>query len=51
MVGGKAAPNMAAAQAAVAGAIPGAEHRVLEGETHQVSAGAIAAQARDFFHG
>jgi pimeloyl-ACP methyl ester carboxylesterase len=49
MVGGKAAPAMTTAQETVARAIPGAEHRVLEGETHQVSAGAIAAQARDFF--
>jgi pimeloyl-ACP methyl ester carboxylesterase len=51
MVGGKAAPAMVRAQETVAGAVPGAEHRVLEGETHQVSTRAIAAEARDFFRG
>jgi pimeloyl-ACP methyl ester carboxylesterase len=51
MVGGKAAPAMADAQSTVARSIRGAEHRVLDGETHQVSARAIAAQARDFFRG
>ena len=49
MVGGKAAPNMVKAQETVARSIPGAEHRVLDGETHQVSARAIATQARQFF--
>jgi pimeloyl-ACP methyl ester carboxylesterase len=49
MVGGKAAPAMADAQATIARSIPGSEHRVLQGETHQVSARAIAAQLREFF--
>jgi pimeloyl-ACP methyl ester carboxylesterase len=49
LVGGKAAPAMVAAQEAVAAAVPGAEHAVLEGQTHQVSARAIAQQARDYF--
>jgi pimeloyl-ACP methyl ester carboxylesterase len=49
LVGGKAAPAMVTAQGAIAAAVPGAEHRVLEGQTHQVSAAAIAAEARDFF--
>jgi pimeloyl-ACP methyl ester carboxylesterase len=46
---GKAAAPMAEGQKAVAGTIPGSEHRVLDGQTHQVSAAAIATQLRDFF--
>lgn len=49
LVGGKAAPAMVAAQGSIAAAVPGAEHRVLQGQTHQVSAKAIAGEARDFF--
>ncbi len=49
MVGGKACASMTDAQAAVAAAIPGSEHRVLEGQTHQVSPTVIAAQLREFF--
>ncbi len=49
MVGGKAGAAMMDAQAAVAAAIPGSEHRVLEGQTHQVSPAVIAAQLREFF--
>jgi pimeloyl-ACP methyl ester carboxylesterase len=48
MVGGKAAAPMADAQARIAAAIPGARLEVLEGQTHQVSAGAIAAHLRGF---
>ncbi len=49
MVGGKAAAAMTDAHAAVAAAIPGSEHRVLEGQTHQVSPAVMAAQLREFF--
>ena len=49
MVGGKAANPMIEGQKAIAGAIPGSEHRVLDGQTHQVSAAAIATQLRDYF--
>lgn len=49
MVGGKAAAPMADAQARVAAAIPGARLEVLEKQTHQVSASAIASAVRGFF--
>lgn len=49
MVGGKAAAVMAAAQSDIAGSIPGAEHRVLAGQTHQVSEKAVAPQLVEFF--
>ena len=49
MVGGKAASPMVEAQTAIAAAIPDSEHLVLEGQTHQVSATAIAAHLRTFF--
>ena len=49
MVGGKAAAPMADAQARIAAAIPGARREVLEGQTHQVSAAAIASAVRGFF--
>ncbi|MDP9889845.1 alpha/beta fold hydrolase [Pseudarthrobacter enclensis] len=49
MVGGKAGAPMAQGQRAIAGAIAGSEYRVLDGQTHQVSAAAIATQLRGFF--
>lgn len=49
MVGGKAAPAMTSAQATTAAAIPQALHRTLEGQTHQVSDAAMAAELRGFF--
>ena len=48
-VGGKAKPNMVAAQNAVHAAIAGSELRVLPGQTHQVSNDAILPLAREFF--
>ena len=47
--GGKAKPNMVAAQNAVHAAIAGSELRVLPGQTHQVSNEAIEPVAREFF--
>jgi pimeloyl-ACP methyl ester carboxylesterase len=49
MVGGKAATAMATAQAATAEAIPKAVQRTLQGQTHQVSDTAMAAELRGFF--
>jgi pimeloyl-ACP methyl ester carboxylesterase len=49
LAGGKAAKPMADAQAALAAAIPGSEHRILDGQTHQVAAAAIAPQLKNFF--
>lgn len=49
IVGGKAAPSMAAAQTSAAEANPQAEHHTLEGQTHQVSDAAMAAELRGFF--
>ena len=49
MVGGKAAPAMTSAQTTTAAAIPQALHHTLEGQTHQVSDAAIAAELRGFF--
>jgi pimeloyl-ACP methyl ester carboxylesterase len=49
LVGGKAATPMADAQAAIAAAIPGSTHRVLDGQTHQVAATAIAPHLQEFF--
>ncbi|MGO4187390.1 alpha/beta fold hydrolase [Pseudarthrobacter sp. TAF60_1] len=49
MVGGKAAPAMTSAQTTTAAAIPQALHRTLEGQTHQVSDAAMAAELRGFF--
>lgn len=49
MVGGKAAAVMAAAQTEIAESIPGAQHRVLDGQTHQVSEKAVAPQLIEFF--
>ena len=39
--GSKAAPEMSKANAAIAAAIPGAEHRILEGQTHNVTPAAL----------
>ncbi len=47
--GGKAKPNMVAAQNAVHAAIAGSELRILPGQTHQVSNEAIVPVAREFF--
>jgi pimeloyl-ACP methyl ester carboxylesterase len=41
LCGSKAAPEMRAAQQKVAAAIPGAEHAVLAGQSHQVSPAAL----------
>jgi pimeloyl-ACP methyl ester carboxylesterase len=49
MGGSKAKPNMAAAVAAVARAVPGARHKTLEGQTHQVKDAAIAPVVIEFF--
>jgi pimeloyl-ACP methyl ester carboxylesterase len=48
-IGGKAKPNMVAAQDAVHAAISGSELRVLPGQTHQVSNDAIVPLAKEFF--
>jgi len=48
LCGSKAAPEMLAAQERIAAAIPGAEHAVLPGQTHQVSPAALAPQFRAF---
>jgi hypothetical protein len=40
---------MVAGNTRVADAIPGAERRVLEGQTHNVSPAALAPVLRDFF--
>jgi pimeloyl-ACP methyl ester carboxylesterase len=48
-VGGKAKPNMVAAENAVQASIPGSELRVLPGQTHQVSDAAILPLVREFF--
>jgi pimeloyl-ACP methyl ester carboxylesterase len=49
MVGGKAAPAMAAAQTTTANAIPHSVHHTLQGQTHQVSDTAMATELRGFF--
>ncbi|OUM42682.1 alpha/beta fold hydrolase [Arthrobacter sedimenti] len=49
MVGGKAASVMAAAQRTIAEAIPGAQHRILDGQTHQVSEKAVSPELIEFF--
>ena len=51
LCGGKAAPEMLAAQEEVAAAIPGAEHAVLPGQTHQVSPAALKPQILRFLLG
>lgn len=47
--GGKAKPNMVAAQQAVHAAIAGSALRMLPGQTHQVSNDAIVPLAKEFF--
>lgn len=47
-LGGKAKPNMVAAEKAVHAAIPGSDLRVLPGQTHQVSNDAILPLVREF---
>jgi len=51
LCGGKSPTAMRAAQEAVAGAIPGSEHRILPGQTHQVAATALAPVVAEFFGG
>jgi len=51
LCGGKSPENMKAAQQTVAATIPGAEHRILPGQTHQVSASALAPVLAEFFTG
>jgi pimeloyl-ACP methyl ester carboxylesterase len=51
LCGGKAAPAMLATQQEVAAAIPGAEHAVLAGQTHQVSPAALRPQFLRFLLG
>ncbi|MDH6181505.1 pimeloyl-ACP methyl ester carboxylesterase [Microbacteriaceae bacterium SG_E_30_P1] len=48
LCGSKAAPEMLAAQEKVAASIPGAEHAVLDGQTHQVSPAALRPQILRF---
>jgi pimeloyl-ACP methyl ester carboxylesterase len=48
LVGGKAKPDMVAAEREVADAIPGAQHRVLEGQTHQVDPVVLGRAVDDF---
>ena len=47
--GGKAAKEMVAGNTLVAATIPGAQSRVLAGQTHQVTPSALAPVVRDFF--
>ncbi|MEO8262249.1 MAG: alpha/beta hydrolase [Pseudolysinimonas sp.] len=47
--GSKAAKEMVAGNARVAAAIPGAERRILDGQTHQVTPAALAPVLREFF--
>jgi len=49
--GSKGAPEMRAAQERIAAAIPGAEHAVLAGQTHQVSPAALKPQFLRFLLG
>lgn len=49
MLGGKAAPAMAAAQTTTANALPHAERNILEGQSHQVSATVMGTELRNFF--
>jgi hypothetical protein len=51
LCGSKGAREMLAAQEAVAAAIPGAEHAVLDGQTHQVSPAALRPHLLRFFLG
>jgi pimeloyl-ACP methyl ester carboxylesterase len=47
--GSKAAKEMAAGNTKVADSIPGAERRVLEGQTHNVTPAALAPVVEEFF--
>jgi pimeloyl-ACP methyl ester carboxylesterase len=49
LCGGKSPKPMQAAQQAVASAIPGAQQRILPGQTHQVSPAALAPVLIEFF--
>ncbi|WBU39091.1 alpha/beta fold hydrolase [Homoserinibacter sp. YIM 151385] len=49
LCGEKAAPEMDAAQRAIAEAVPGARHAVLSGQTHMVSPAALGPELRAFF--
>jgi len=49
MAGSKGADEMKRAQRTIAEAIPGAEHRMLDGQTHQVDASVLAEQLDSFF--
>jgi pimeloyl-ACP methyl ester carboxylesterase len=49
LCGGKSPKQMQAAEAAVAAAIPGAQHRTLPGQTHQVSPKALGPVIAEFF--
>jgi pimeloyl-ACP methyl ester carboxylesterase len=49
MGGSKGAPKMKVAVQAVAGAVPGATHITLAGQTHQVSSAALAPELKGFF--
>ena len=49
LCGGKSPKEMQAAEDAVAVAIPGAQHRTLPGQTHQVSPKALASVIAEFF--
>ena len=51
MGGGKSPANMLAAQRRIADAIPGSQHRILDGQTHEVAAGALAPVLAEFFGG
>ena len=49
MAGGASAPFMHETATALANAIPGARHRTLEGQTHEVAAEALAPVLVEFF--
>jgi pimeloyl-ACP methyl ester carboxylesterase len=49
LAGSKAPPAMLAAQVSVAATVAGAEHRILEGQRHDVAPAVLAAEARGFF--
>ncbi len=51
MSGGASPPWMREAIEALSGAIPGARHRTLEGQTHAVDLQALARALEEFFTG
>lgn len=51
MGGGKSPANMLDAQERIAEAIPDSRHRILDGQTHQVAASALAPALTEFFGG